>query len=327
MGLWSRLKAYKFHVIEAQSGFILGLVLIFFVIFTILGIGFVQLGGSDRYQTQKHYQKLRAFYHAEGGIQKALWLLNRVSTAKASYSDKSVSVVFDPTTKKLTATGKAGSAQSSILVTLEQDHPFRHIVSYQSSFKFDKSKTSISHISGAEPKKTSQFPLPDLNYYQSIADTFIDPGKKGEAKLSGNKLNGIIYVKGKVKIKKSTVIHGTLVATSKITFEGTCEIYAQKVSSSSSSSVYYPAIICAASIDFKKSKSHIIHGAIYASEDLKADGGFYTGPAIANNVQFKKNSTLSDSNSNKYYGQPPGFIYPFKSKGAWRIKSGSWQII
>jgi len=76
------------------------------------------MGGLERLQTSKYSQKEKAFYHAAGGIHKGLWLANKVSNLAATYSDATVSVVYDSVGFILTATGQAPNAQKKIRATL-----------------------------------------------------------------------------------------------------------------------------------------------------------------------------------------------------------------
>lgn len=310
-----------------QAGFILGLVLVFFAIFTIIGVAFIQLSGDERIETRKHYQRIKAFYLAEGGIQRTLWVMNRVSPAKASYSNDSVSVVYDAAKKIITATGQAGSAKRVVRVMLEIDHPFRHIVSYRKSLKMDKSQSSLSYVRGAEPKRFSRFPLPDLSYYKSIADTVIDLGGSKRVELSGKKLKGIVFINGKVKLRNHVTLNGTLVATNDIEFDGASEIHAQQNFLSLSGKGFYPAIVCAASVISKKKSQTIVNGAVYASKKIKLNNGNFSGPLVADRIQIKKKTVVSDSGSTQYYEQPPGFLSPTSKKDDWRIKPGSWETI
>ncbi len=115
---WLKVKYQGLKIVAEQRGYILGLVMIFFVVFSIMGLGFIHMGGLERLQTSKYSQKEKAFYHAAGGIHKGLWLVNKVSNLAATYSDATVSVVYDSVGFILTATGQAGGAQKTIRATL-----------------------------------------------------------------------------------------------------------------------------------------------------------------------------------------------------------------
>lgn len=82
-------------MVGEQNGNILGLVMVFFVVFSIMGLGFMRLSMFERIAGIKHYHDVQAFYHAEAGISKGLWLANHVSNAAATFSEATVSVVYD----------------------------------------------------------------------------------------------------------------------------------------------------------------------------------------------------------------------------------------
>lgn len=322
------LKVFKSQLVTEQSGFILGLVLIFFLIFTILGYGLIEMAGHESIQVVKYYNRMQAFYNAEAGIHKSLWLLNCVSAKSASFSDGTVKVTYHSSKKKIISQGIAGKTNYSIEVLLEQDNPFRHIISYQDKLKLDKKDVTLAYQPGHEPKKTSNFPLADMSYYKSIADTIIKAGKSGKVKLSGKKWQGVIFVNGKVELKKGTKVLGTVVATGSIKLKGAIEIKAQQVPFTNAYyPAFYPAIICGSSKDIEVKKSQTIQGTIYSLGEVEIEKGVCTGPIVADEVEVKKKSILSDASESKYYVHPPGFIYPFKNSGDLRIKSGGWKSL
>lgn len=310
---------------EDERGYILGLVLIFFVIFTILGLSFVQMSGYERLYASKHEDNMRAFYYADAGLQRGLWLINKVSKEAASFEDSTVTVVYDTTTNELISTGYSGGATYTLKVIVEQDNPFNHIVSYQTNLLLGDNAT-VSHIDGAEIIQTNHFPVPDMDYYQSIADTVIDLDGTGEVKFNGDTLYGIVFVNGKVRVQNDTVIYGTLAATNDIKFAGDSEIYSQQVPGSDPPQ-YYPAVIAsgAEQVEVEGTPTQQVYGAIYSSGQVIQIGGQWTGPVVADDVDIRNNSTLSDNGEATYYGQPPGFEYPSGSSGDYQIKSGSWQ--
>ena len=108
-----------FKIFKNQNGYILGMVMVFFVVFTILGLGFIKMSGFEKLAVSRQYHKTRAFYHADGGIHKGIWLLNNVSKAAATFSDATVSVTYDSVNLIMKATGSSGGRQDSLKVTLQ----------------------------------------------------------------------------------------------------------------------------------------------------------------------------------------------------------------
>lgn len=102
-----------------EDGYILGMVMVFFVVFTILGLAFLKMSGFEKLAVSRQYHKTRAFYHADGGIHKGIWLLNNVSKAAATFSDATVSVSYDSVNLIMKAIGSSGGRQDSLKVTLQ----------------------------------------------------------------------------------------------------------------------------------------------------------------------------------------------------------------
>ncbi len=117
-GEWLRRKLSGLKMVDDQHGYILGLVMIFFIIFTIMGLAFVKMGSFESLHALNHYQRVKAYYHAESGIHKGLWLLNDVSAAAATFSNDTVSAVYDSVNFILTSTGTVGNVNKTIKVTL-----------------------------------------------------------------------------------------------------------------------------------------------------------------------------------------------------------------
>lgn len=316
------------RILQEQDGFTLGLVLVFFLIFTIIGYSYIQLSALEGFHVINYYEKVKAFYYAESGINKGLWLLNQVSIEQVTFSDSTVSVVYDTTNKAMVATGMAGNANYSIRISTEQDYPFRHVISYQSTMDFG-SQAELYFVPGADTMQTLHFPVPDMTFYQSLADTIYDLGG-GSVTFEDDTLYGIIYVNGEVKVHHGFVLYGSLIATGSVKFAGKSEIYAQQVPITSPYyPAYYPALIGsnAEPVEIIGTPTQIIYGSVYTSGLVDVRGGFLTGPIVGDNVRIRNNSTISDLGSSIYYIHPPGFIYPGNIMGDWIIKSGSWEKI
>jgi len=104
-------------MIEDPRGYILGMVMVFFVVFSIMGLTFIKMGTFEGIAGSNNYDKVKAFYNAQAGIHRGLWLANKVSKAAATFSDATVSVVYDSVNHKMTAASQSGSITDSILVT------------------------------------------------------------------------------------------------------------------------------------------------------------------------------------------------------------------
>ncbi|MCG8608689.1 hypothetical protein MJD09_27340, partial [bacterium] len=103
---------------SSESGYVLGLIMIFFVVFTIMGLGFIKMSRHERVHAFNDYYKEKAYYNAQAGIHKGIWLASKVSAAAASFSDATVTVTYDSANAKIKAVGISGSVQDSIQATL-----------------------------------------------------------------------------------------------------------------------------------------------------------------------------------------------------------------
>jgi len=110
---------------KRETGYVLGLVMIFFVIFSIIGLSFVKMGGFEQLHTVNYYMKTKAFYQAEAGLNKGMWLLNHVSKAAATFTDSTFSVIYDSTKNEMLSIGTAGSFQDSIQIAVTKDGIFK----------------------------------------------------------------------------------------------------------------------------------------------------------------------------------------------------------
>ncbi|KAA3657641.1 MAG: hypothetical protein DWQ10_12865 [Calditrichaeota bacterium] len=111
---------FKTHLKNnTEDGYVLGLVLVFFLIFSMIGLTLLKMAGDESVFAANYYHKVKAFYLAEQGIQRGVWLVNNVSSDAATYSNENVDVKFDENELTLTATGYSGQVQKTIRATLE----------------------------------------------------------------------------------------------------------------------------------------------------------------------------------------------------------------
>lgn len=279
-----KVKSLKIKIIEDQHGFILGLVLIFFLIFTILGLTFIEMSRSERVQVFNYYEKIKAYYYAEGGIQKALWLLNQVSAAQATFTDATVSVIYDANNLKLTATGQSGNAQKSIQVTLVPSDVWPYVLftdtkklelkkgkgtvtgNIHSNDKVDidyKKYTVNGTVTEAAPTVTA--PTVDWTFFKTAA---IAAGQYFTSDIkfnsAGSPYSGVWYTTKKVKINKDAVINGTIVAKKDVKFEG-------DNTSVTATPSNYPAIISGKKIKVDRDGAQIT-GFVYCDDDFRPKG-------------------------------------------------------
>ncbi|MBC8489337.1 MAG: pilus assembly PilX N-terminal domain-containing protein [Bacteroidetes bacterium] len=302
--------------LASEEGSILGLVLIFFLISTIIGISFLGLASNEAKLTEQRVNRIKAFYSAEGGLRKAVWRVNHGSPASVAFSNSTVSVEYDSSTLTISSSGCYKDKVNNLSLIL--DFPFNHIVSHKDSIS-EGFISPVTCLAGREPKQFSETIFePDMDFYKAIADTLYPPG---DMMFQNDTLYGINYVQGNVTAKNLTVF-GSLIVDGSISFIfnfdfNPSKIYSQQVPDTSDYyPAYYPAII-ATSISVVFFEWVNIEGPVYASGDIDLSGTSLSGPIVTNSsVNLEILVIISDYGSNKFYNTPPGFK-EIKSRGKW----------
>ncbi|MFA4907179.1 MAG: pilus assembly PilX N-terminal domain-containing protein [archaeon] len=304
--------------IKSEDGSILGMVLVFFLILTIVGTAFLTLASQESMLSAKQYHRTRAFYRAESGLNIALWRINHGADNFGTFSTDTVTVEFDTLTNILSATGTSGTAERTLQVSLFQDHPFNHIVSYQTAL--DTSGFILENLNGHDIQTYTQMPHVVLSYYSSHADYYYTVDTSFSVMTPG-----IYYVDGDVTMKNGTVLNGTLVATKSVKFIGTVTINAQLVPDTT---IYYPALVSGDTVqtsDVSGNPNLTINGAVFSSGIVNFKGKTISGPIIANKVVLKSGVIIDDQGSDKYYHYPPGFTAEENFDWEKRRVKGSWR--
>jgi|GEM_PF-5465660 len=104
------------NFIRSEEGSILGLVLIWFLIMALLGTAFLTLAAFEGRHSARQEQRAAAFFLAEGGLNLALWRINRGPDLYGTFSADNVSVVYDSIANILSATGSSGPAICQLAV-------------------------------------------------------------------------------------------------------------------------------------------------------------------------------------------------------------------
>ena len=305
--------------IKSEDGSILGMVMVFFLILTIVGTAFLTIASQESMLSAKQYHRTRAFYRAESGLNVALWRINQGADGYGTFSTDSVTVEFDTLTHILSAVGNSGSASRTLQVELFQDHPFNRIVSYHTYL--DTSNFYLDNMRGHDVETYYEVPEVDLSYYSSIADYYYS----GDISFEGLMPSGIHYVDGDVTMKNGTILNGTLVTTGSIKFVGSVTINAQLVPDTT---IYYPALVSidtAHTSEVDGNPNLVINGAVYSDGIVDFKGQAISGPIIANKVILRSGVNVDDQGSDKYYHYPPGFIAEENFDWEKRRVKGSWK--
>ena len=305
------------NIIKSEDGSILGMVLIFFLILTIIGTAFLSMAAQEGKLSTRSVQRTKALASAESGINIGLWRLNQGPDSQGTFSNGSMSVTYDSVAQILTSTGTSATVSKTVSVDLWQDHPFNHVVTYKT--QLDTSNYTLNNLKSHGIRHFDPLPEVDYAYYNSIANYH----HVGDTSFSAPLDNGIHYIDGDVTMKNGSSLIGTLFVTGGIKFVGTVSVQAQQTPDSS---LYYPAIVVGdtAETDILGTPLLIIKGAVFSTGYVNFKGDTLTGPIVANKVVLKAGVVITDYGNEKYYKYPPGFLGPDIYDWVKFIKKGSW---
>ena len=282
-------------VLKEQNGYILGLVMIFFFVFTLLGLAFLRMAGDERIHVHKYQDHLKAFYNAENGIYKGLYLLNKVSKAAATFSNDSVIVAYDSTNLTMTAQGISGTVHDSVKVYLQAIWPY---VLYSDTDKLEMKKgsgTVTGDIHSNFDVEEFEFTLigdsteviPDIavptidwSFFETKAK---DVSQYSTAKITftsaGSPYSGVWYTTDKVDIEDGATINGTVVAEDQIDIKANTTVTATPSN--------YPAVLTKTNNGkqtFFENNGVQVTGFVYSGEEIKLKGDDFilNGGLVAN---------------------------------------------
>jgi Tfp pilus assembly protein PilX len=230
----------KKKLLQDESGYILGLVMVFFVVFSMLGLAIMQTGWHERLHGLKNSQRAQAFAYAEGGIYEGLWRLNKASKAAATFSDAHVSVTYDSVGLVMISSCTVGSVSKTIQVTVKAPALPTGGWAYAlytdtKDLRLDEgtgtvigdvhSNTDVVSDAGYTVNgsiTTSPYVAPptiDWNFFKAEAQSV---GQYSTSTLvfntAGSPYTGVWYTTSKANIVANVVINGTVVAEGKIEF-------------------------------------------------------------------------------------------------------------
>ncbi|MCA9735004.1 MAG: hypothetical protein H6696_05065 [Deferribacteres bacterium] len=302
-----------------EKGYVLGLVLIFFLIFSIIGLTLIKMAGDEGVFATRYYHSVRAFYNAEKGVQRGLWLVNNVSNSAATYTIENCSVDYDSTTKIMTSTGTSGQMEKIIQVTLAGGNTWPYVL-FNDLEKMDLSNgagsitgdvhsnnevsvegfTVDGTITEASPSVT--FPTVD---WAELKQKAITNGQyytySGYFSSYDTWWGGTLYTTGTATFYDHTTYYGTLVAELDIVFNGNNSTLIANPSS-------YPAAIAGRNLIFRGGTNSIIGLTIVDRHNTYSYGNFnisgsdhtFTGAFIAKNIIYQSygSNTIFTYNTN-----------------------------
>jgi len=309
------------NFIKSENGSILGMVMIFFLVLTIIGTAFLSMAAQEGKLSTRSVQRTQALASAECGINIGLWRINRGPDSQGTFSNGSMSVTYDSLAMVLTSTGTSVSASKTVSVELWEDHSFNHILTFGESL--DTINFTLTSMKSHDIIQFNELPTVDLAYYHSIADYIYSSDQVFSSTLN----SGIHYVNGHVDAKEGTYLDGTLIATKGVKFTGHVTINAQLVPDTT---IYYPALIVCdtTSTEYDEVSGNpnlTINGAIYSTGFVSFGGKLLSGPIIAPSIELKSGVIIDDLGNPQYYNNPPGFGSPEEENDYDKfIKKGSW---
>ncbi len=276
-----------------EQGYVLGLVMVFFIIFSLMGLAIVKMGSHESVQAVNQYDRVRAFFNAEAGIHEGLWRINKVSNAAGTFADATVTVVYDSVGLVLTATGSAGSIQDSIRVTLNTTGgtssggwPYA-IFTDEDELRLDEGSGTVTGdvhsnydvdkdndytVNGTITEGTPNVTPPTItwSFFETAA---VSAGQFSSSDLiftsAGSPYTGVWYTEDDAKIYSGAIINGTIVAEDKIEFEG-------DNASLTATPSNYPALLCQNDIEGYSSNNIAITGLVYAADHFDKDFANFT---------------------------------------------------
>jgi len=302
-----------------EDGSILGIAVIYFLVFSIAGLAVLTFSARVRIDIQKQVHKIKNQYALESVLNKAIWRLNNLPDSLANFLDNGVIAAFDDTLKTLSVETERWSQPLSLTVEVMKDYPFNHGVAVL--VEQDTSKFSVTTLPGHRMRIFSALPEIDSDYFM---DNAVQVYTSGTTTFNDTLESGIHYVSGgTVFLKNGAYLEGTLVIMGKLKVVGTTVCL---ISGKDSRGVHLPALIVAdSSADISSNPGITIKGAVFSSGIFDIKGGNLTGPLVGSSIIFNNNLVINDEADEKYYEWPSGFGDLNSYDWPQMIKKRSWK--
>lgn len=307
--------------LNSEEGSVLGIALIYFVIFSIAGLGVLVFAMYFRQDSLDESHSYINKYAADSVINLAMWRANSGPDSLANFEDNGVISVYDSATRILMVSTNRWDQPYEINVELDPIHTFERCISY--TVAGDTSHGSIAYLFNHGPLKFEFLPSFDTTYYKQNAVQI----HTGVSSYNGTLPPGIHYVDGgEVHLSNGASLEGTLVIANEgqLNFQGNPNVTIRSVPDTNG--VWIPAIIfhsTAAPTVFKQRV--IVDGPVFSEIDLTITGTF-TGPIVAPTVTLHQQGVIDDQSSETYYNTwPPGFGELHSYDWPKKIKKGTWR--
>jgi len=310
-----------YNFIHNEEGSILGIALLYFLIFSIIGMTVLELTNFFRLDSlgESHFYENK--YAVESGLNVAIWRANTGEDSLANYDNNGVISEYIDSTRILTVSTSTWNLPYEVIVELKPVHSFERIESYTT--KVDTNKGTINYMFGRDPLKFIYLPDIDTAYFRQNAVQIHTVDVNYNSALTA----GIHYIDGAtVELRSGASLTGSLVGVNnaQIRFKknGATTIHA----GTDTGGVYLPVIVTDSSSTVTFDKRQFVNGAVFMERDrnINIDGTF-TGPIIGHRLAMKKSGIIDDQDSDIYYVWPPGFGDLYSYDWPKMIKKGSWR--
>jgi len=301
-----------------KKGVILGIVLIYMLIMTILGYGILHLSYANSIQTNKSVFSNQAFWLADAGIEQVLCKLTTDSPAGYRQSptgfsgsggilnnyngNYAVSVdKGDPDLTIFTSRGTYGQLNNrSVSYTLPN--------AFFSPLYYDKNAHCDEGITfqGGAPTPGTVPSSMDLSYYSNAAQAAGQyvPGNKT---FSAGVYSGIWYVGRRATIESGVTINGSVIAANGIDFNGSNIVI--------NPTLPYPALVTNGNLNINSDSAITVRGVVYVGGNILAQNNSYssfTGTIITGgNVNYQNaQAVVVTYDPAVISNPPPGLDFP-----------------
>lgn len=283
-------------------------VMITAVVFSITGLGVLNLALMVNFDTDTAAQTIEEKIEAESAVNIALWKVNAGDDTLGTYTDGNVTSVYDSTELSLTVSYAGAEDTTGFKAYLKKDHHFNHALASQNAI--NTYSYSIGEEEEHRPRDNFDFlPSVDEAYWLSVADSIYTASSK--TFQDHQMIDGIMVFTGNnIQFDRIDVEDATLV------FTGGGEIYFTKsntIKAAYTDSTAFPALV------FTDTSSTVflnewfsfyidrIEGAIFSNGHILIRRGQLTGPIVGRDVTVIRNIDFLDDSYSQYYTWPEGF--------------------
>lgn len=308
-----------FAQLKNDRGSILGIAMIYFLVFSITGMAILTYSAQARLNVQNHVHNIQNQYAVESTLNKALWRINNGSDSLANFEENGVIASYIDSNQTLSVSTNRWDQPVQISVEIIKDYPFNHGVAVL--VDQDTSKFSVTTLPDHGMRIFASLPSIDTSYYLQNA---VQIYTSGTTNFDDTLVSGIHYVQGgTVFLKNGAYLEGSLVVMGKLKVVGT-NVSLNAVTDSNG--VYIPALIVVdSSADISSNPGIEIKGAIFSTGPFDIKGGNLTGPLVGSSIVFTKNLIINDEANEKYYCWPPGFGDRNSYNWPKQIKKRTWK--